>query len=271
MPESEYVFRTARVMDFEALERLINEFLPGFVQSGYWRWKYLLNPYFDQSFVVLTEKNGEIIGCVHWIPGRLKIASNIEVNANLGTDAVTIPEYRKRGIIKSMILFMENKGILASKGATVNYAYMINERFARGIQYTPLKSSTRPYLLLLSWKKTIKRINEANKNLRSSVEAQRMFAHLNLVLLFRLKGAPPLTISIRKEEISVSETESEHASVIVEGNLGTFNALMTGKRMRWKLLKAFATRRLRVRGSLLDLFKLWRSFGTVLKILRPTS
>jgi putative sterol carrier protein len=258
-------------MDFEALERLINEFLPGFVQNGYWRWKYLLNKDFDHSFIGVTEKNGEIVGCIHWLPGRIKIASNIDVRANLNTDGVTVPRYRRRGVIKSMMRFMRNTGILESKGAIIDYAYVINERFARAIGFTPIKSSTRSYQLLLSWKRTLKKIEKADKSIKSNPEVQKMLEGLNLVLLFRLKGAPPLTISITKEGVSASEKEPERANLVIESNLGTFISLLKSEGKKWKLLRAMAAGKLKVKGSLFDLVTLWQRFNAVLEVLRIAS
>jgi len=265
--KSQYSFRTARVTDFEALEKLVNEFLPGFVQNGYWRWKYLLNKDFHPSFIVVTEKNGEIIGCIHWLPGRIKIASNIEVSANLFTDTATIPQYRGRGVHKSMQSFMRNVGILESKGAILDYGYLINERFSRAISYTPIKSSTRSYKLLLNWKRTLRKVKEANSSIKSNPEVRKMLTGLNLVLLFRLKGAPPLTLSFEKGGISASERELKNANVVIESDLGTFMSLLKSERRKWKLLKALVTGKLRVEGSPLKLVSLWRRFSALLEVL----
>jgi GNAT superfamily N-acetyltransferase len=68
----------------------------------YWRWRYLDNPIGNKELVVCENNDGEIVGCLHSCPKKIKVGKG-EYLCSTGPDLAVHPEYRKRGIANRMI------------------------------------------------------------------------------------------------------------------------------------------------------------------------
>lgn len=88
----------------------------------YWRWKHLNNP-IGKSIVLVASHDGEIIGCNHTMPLRLKIGREIYLGG-IGVDEAVHPDFRGRGVWNDMAEMkkkMEKKSGMAIRlGLTLN-------------------------------------------------------------------------------------------------------------------------------------------------------
>ena len=97
-----------------------------------WFWKYRLNPNFDNSLVVIAEKDGKLVGSNYWLLRDLKLSSNTQVKAALGADIAVHPDYRGQGIGTELIRFPRLSGAFKEKGILVSYMFgrpELNKRF----------------------------------------------------------------------------------------------------------------------------------------------
>ena len=62
----------------------------------HWLWKYVANPY-DMGSSLVYEVDGEIVGCSHDVPNKLRIGGE-ELLSDLGSDLAVHPDYRGQGI-----------------------------------------------------------------------------------------------------------------------------------------------------------------------------
>jgi len=107
----------------------------------YWRWKHLDNPV-EPSIVVLAKKDGQIIGCNHGIPLKLKIFSDLYMCSQGADDSVS-PNFRGMGISKELQnirLDLEKK-----KFWTLNYGVIgdpiLIKSYKKRYDYLPIKIS----------------------------------------------------------------------------------------------------------------------------------
>jgi len=255
--------------DEEDLKQLIENVFRDFLNGKYWDWKYKFNPDFDPSLVAIAEKNGKIIGCNHWLLRRLKISALTEVKAVLGADIAVRPEYRGRGIGKSLLLFLRSSKAIRDKGAVLSYMFadpnLSKSFYGPAAGYIPAPTTTISYFKLLSWSKLKNNIKAVNEKIKH--ESKRL-EKLNLKILFQLSGAPQLLLKLSKKGIEDGETDLQNADVIVIGDLSTL-AVLKGREGRIRnLLKALLTRKLKIKGGLFSILKFYRSFWLVEEIFR---
>jgi len=262
-----YRYRKFTTNDVEAVRELVKSSFPNFLGGNYWEWKFLRNPDFDPSLIAVAEKNGKIIGCCHWLSRKINISGSLEINAILAADLAVSPEHRRRGVAKSLSLLLRETKAFKSKRAKVIYTFpdpQLTSRLHRPtLGYVPIKSSTRTYSKLLSWQKVIQKIKEMNTEPRLETKTQRTFSSSPLTLLLRLRGAPPLTIQIDQRSLRAIEGSVEPADVLIEGDFATFASLRVEKKTKSKLLKALITGKIKVKGSPICLFKLYRSLDVL--------
>lgn len=266
-----YKYRLFSLDDSDAIRELIKVTFQGFLDGKYWDWKHLYNPRFDPSLVAVAEKNGEIVGCSHWLQGKFKIARNIEVNSILTCDLAVKLEHRRRGIAKKLLLQRRTRETFKQRGIVINYDFA-NPKLAKKL-YTPLLGyikvglTTKKYYKMLSWRKIIEKIEKTSEHRKLEKETCGILSS-SLTILCRFRGAPPLTIQINQGSIKAIEGSIEPADVVVEGDLANFASLKGEKRIKSKLLKSLLTRKIKVKGNLIGLFKLYRNFNVLEKTFR---
>lgn len=256
-------FRIFSPKDSRAVRELIKTTFHDFLDGNYWDWKYLLNPDFDPSLVAVAEKNGEIIGCSHWIPRKIKITEDVKVNSILGCDLTVKTEHRGQGIAKGLLLqrrtqetFRNRKIVLIYHFTNVNLAKKLHIPL---LGYTGVKLSVKQYYKITSWKKLMSFVEEKNIGQAFYEEIPSKIRDLNFVILFRIIGAPPLALRFSKGKIEVSEEKCEDADVIVEGNISAFTSFLGVKKIKWQLLKAILKRKLKIKGKPWKLIKAYRN------------
>lgn len=247
------------------VKELVENTFRGFLNGKYWDWKYKLNPNFDSSLVAVAEKNGKIVGCNHWLLRELKISGSTEVKAVLGADIAVSPDYRGRGIGKSLLLFLRSSQAIRDKGVILSYMFAdpnLSKRFYKPVAgYISAPTTTVSYFKLLSWRKLKDRI----KILNEKIEKER-FEKFDLKIRFHLFGAPQLLLELNKNGVRVSERNFKNANVTIISDLSTLSILKEKKNRKRNLMRALLTGKLKIKGSFFSLFRFYRSFWLIEEI-----
>lgn len=265
-----YSYRKFATKDKEAVRRLVKATFPEFLNGDYWDWKYLSNPDFDPSLVVVAERGGEIVGCSHWLQRDFKISKNTAVRSILTCDLAVKPEHRSQGIARKLVLERRTLELFKKRGIIVNYDFstptLAKRLYQPVLGYVPVKSSTRTYFRLLSWRRMAENLEKV-----SAWEARVNFLgklpSAPLSVLLKLRGAPPLKIEISQEGIKALD-ESSEADIVIESSLAIFSSLKSDGITGTKLVMALITRKIKVKGKLTSLFRLYQSLGAIKAILR---
>jgi len=251
--------------DEESVKQLVENIFERFLGGKYWDWKYKLNPNFDPSLVAVAERDGKIIGCNHWLPRELKISASAKAKAVLGADIAVNPEYRGLGIGKSLLLFLRSSQAIRDKGVILSYMFAnpnLSKHLYRPVAgYIQAPTATVSYFKLLSWSKLNDRIKVVNEN----VNRERL-EKVDLKIRFQLSGAPPLLIELGKNGVKVSERDFKNANVTFTSDLSTLSILKEKKGRKRNLIRALLTGKLKIRGSLFNLFSFYRSFWLIEEI-----
>ena len=250
--------------DEKPVRELVENVFTYFLNGKYWNWKYKFNPNFDSSLVAVAEKNGKIVGCNHWLLRELKISGSTEVKAVLGADIAVSPEHRGCGIGKSLLLFLRSSQAVRDKDAVLSYMFAdpnLSKHFYRPVAgYIRASTTTVSYFKLLSWSKLKDRIKVVNEKIKSEKEK---LEKLDLKIRFQLSGAPQLLLELSKNGVRVSERNFKNANVTVISDLSTLSILKKKKCRRRNLIRALFTGKLKIKGSLVNLFRFYRSFWLI--------
>ena len=262
-----FLCRFFKFEDEEDVKKLVEGAFPNFLGGKYWDWKYKRNPDFNPSFLIaVAEKDGKIVGCNHWIPRRFKISPSKSVTAALGADITVSPEYRKRGIGKALLLFLRSPQIIKKKGIMLSYMFAdsrLGERLYKPVAgYVQVPTSTISYLKLLSWKKLRENVKVINERLKE----ERKLPKADLKIMFKIFGAPNLFLELGKDGVKASEKEFGKVDVTIISDLSTLSEIKEKKGRARDLLKALFTRKLKVKGGVFNIFKLYRSLWLIKEI-----
>lgn len=74
----------------------------------HWRWKYKQGP-IENDYITVCTKDGEIIGCEHIIPRRIKLGDEVVIG-NIGTDLAVHPDFRGLGLSRKIRAFHRSRG-----------------------------------------------------------------------------------------------------------------------------------------------------------------
>ena len=262
--EIEYSYRKFVQADETVLIKLVKEGFPDFLEGNFWVWKYKLNPDFDPSLVVVAEKDGQVVGCNHWLVRDFKLSRCLKVKASLGADIIVRPEHRGHGVGKALLKFFRTSKAFKEKGAILTYMFADRDLGKRlygpAVGYVAAPNSTTMYMKFLNCRRLKEKFQLINEAIESRKELQRELDGLNMRIVFRLRGAPAFSINLASNQIDLVEGELETADAIVEGDFPLFSSAMEGKRGASGLIKALLTRKLKVKKGKLKVFKLFKVF-----------
>jgi len=270
--ESEYVYRAIAKGDEEAVEGLVKHTFMHFLGDDYWKWKYSRNPNFDPSLVAVAEKDGKIVGCNHWLLRDIKLSSSLVGKAILCADIAVDPNHRERGVGKSLLLLLRSSRPSSTKGAVVNYMFAdpeLSKRLYRpAVGYIPIPTSTVRYTKRWSWREYIRRLEETHMEMIPKGGFSGKGVKREFKVVFHVLGAPPLTIAVNQGGIEASEENVEDADLTVKCDLTTLVSLRRKEKRMRRFLKAWLTRKLKVKGSLFGIISLYRNLHLVQEIFR---
>jgi predicted N-acetyltransferase YhbS len=275
LAENEYVLRTFTKGDKEAVRALVKRVFADNARSLLggepWEWKYLRNPNFDPSLVAVAERKGRIVGCNHWLLRDIKLTGLLVCKAILCGDIAVDPNHRKRGLGKSLLLFLRSSGLSNAKGSVLSYMFSTPELGKRlygpTVGYIRMSTSTVRYVKRWSWKNVVRKVNEINTN-PSQEDGLGKRATDDFAVVFHVIGAPPLTIVVNGGRIKALEESIVEARLKITTDLATFTALSRREKRVRRLLKAVLGRKLKVKGSLLSIIKLYQNLHRLEEIFR---
>jgi len=248
--------------DEENVKQLVESVFTYFLSGEYWDWKYKFNPDFDSSLVAVAEKDGKIIGCNHWLLRELRISGSTEVKAVLGADIAVNPEYRGQGIGKSLLLFLRSSQAIRDKGVVLSYMFAdpnLSKRLYRPVAgYVPGPAATVSYSKVLSWSKLKDRAEVVNEQINSE-----RFEKFDLKIRFQLSGAPQLLLELSKKGVRVSDGNFKNANITIKSDLSILSMLKKKKWRKRNLIRALLTGKLKVKGSLLNILRFYRSLWLI--------
>jgi len=261
-PTKNYLCRSYQDKDKDDIRKLVGGVFQNFLEGKYWDWKYYLDPDFDPSLVAVAEKDGKIIGCNHWLMRRFKISRSVQVNAFLGADIAVAPEYRGRGIGKSLLLFLRSSEAIAKKEATLSYMFA-DIGLSKGLYepvayYITVPTATVSYFRLSSWKKLMGRLSIINSRVENEKRLFEELSKTNLRILFLLSGAPPILIETSNGHVEARETDLKDPCITITSDFLTMTVLKEKKGRMRNIMKALIRRKLKVKGSFFNLLRLRR-------------
>ena len=274
MVEKMYKYRLFLPQDSDAVRGLVKAAFPNFLEGDYWDWKHFNNPQFDPSIVVVSEKDGEIVGCSHWLKGNIKIGSDLVVGSFLTCDLAVKPEQRGRGIARELLLQRRTRETFRSRGIVVNYDFA-DPRLAKRL-YTPLLGYTKvgvavkKYAKVLNWKRLIDFVSNEDAG-RILLRRFPKLRELNLSICFKSKSAPPLTLRFMNGKIEATENEPSDVHILVEADLRVLVSVFEAKHVMTQLLKAVFQRKIKIKGKFLKLYEVTQNFGLLKTVLRVIS
>lgn len=269
-----YKYRLFSSQDSDAVRELIRVAFPNFLEGNYWNWKHLNNPRFDPSIVAVAEKDGEIVGCSHWLQGDFKIGKNLAVGSLLTCDLSVKPEQRGRGIARELLLLRRTRETFRKKGIVVNYDFadpkLAKKLYTPLLGYTKVRLTVKKYVKMLGWKRLV---DFVSKKETAKVLLKRFpkLRNLNLSIRFKSKSAPSLTLRFANGEIEATENESSNVHITVESDLRTLISVFGAKHVRAQLLRALLERKIKIKGKLLKLYEVFQNFGLLKTVLRAIS
>jgi GNAT superfamily N-acetyltransferase len=261
------VCRAFTKKDERQVKALVETSFRDFLSGKYWDWKYKLNPKFDPSLVGVAEKDGRVVGCNHWLLRNLKLSNQSEVQAILGADIAVNPKFRGQGIAKSLLLYMRTLPVMSNRRARISYMFA-DPNLSRNLYepvagYIPAPSVTVSYIKILKWKELENRINVLNREIRNNAEKFGRLPKSELTILFRLLNTPQLLLSLSKKGIAIYEAGSEKARVTVTSDFTTLAKIKKKEHRMYHLFAALVTRKLRIQGSLVSLFRFYRNLWLI--------
>lgn len=247
-----------------ALIQLVENGFPNFLNGNFWVWKYRKNLDFDPSLIVVAEKDGEVVGCNHWLVRDLKLSSSLKVRTALGSDIVVHPKHRGKGVGKQLLRFLRLRGDYRNKGIILNYMFadpkLSKRLYGPTLGYVLAPNSTTTYKKLLNLRNLKERIRKLNRSIESKKELQRKLKGLKISVLFRLRGAPLFAIRIESNRIYLEEGEREDSDVVVETSLHLLSLTIEASNSMLYLVKAWIIGKVKIRKGLLKAFKLMKAF-----------
>jgi len=261
------VCRAFTKKDEEQVRELVETTFHDFLGGRYWDWKYKLNPNFSPSLVGVAERDGAIVGCNHWLLRDIKISNRSEVKAILGADIAVKPEFRGQGIAKSLLLYMRSLPIMTNKQAMISYMFA-DPSLSRNLYepvagYIPAPSMTVSFVKILKWKELENTITVLNKEIKSNKEKSDRLPKTELTILFLLLNTPQLLLSISKKGIGIYEAGSKKAKITVKSDFATLAILKRREHRIYHLLTALLTRKLKIQGNLISLFRFYRNIWLI--------
>jgi predicted N-acetyltransferase YhbS len=262
-----FICRTLREEDDEAVSRLIESTFSGFLGGKFWDWKYLRNPSFDRSFVAVAERNGEIVGCNHWLLRRFKLSSSLVLEGVLAADIAVDPEYRKKGVGKALMQFLRLQH--AERKLAIVYMFAnpeLRKHFHTPVGgYVPAPVGTTLYTKILNWNKVKRNASAFNERVRLGEFGDKL-GNVDLTVVFKVHGAPPLRLHVDKKGVD-ADVSAEGANVTISSDMETLGKIKGKEVDWWRLLGAVLTGRLKLRGGLGKILVTYRSLWIFREVL----
>lgn len=272
MMDEPFSCRAFRKEDEVAVQHLVETtFSNSILGGGFWNWKYLQNPGFDPRLLVVAEKDGEIVGCNHWLQRRFRLRSSKEVDCVLGADIAVMPECRKMGVGRALLQFLRTTNALRKYPLMYMFADPdLRKRFHTPVSgYVPAPCGTIGYTKILNWKK-VKQKASAFDEAVSAGRFGKKLRDVDLGVLFKVGSAPPLLFHLGRDGVEVFEKEetiNRRTDVVIIGDVSALNGLKGKEGGLTKMLATMLTGRIKIRGKPWKMWIAYRNFWVFREIL----
>lgn len=264
MKKLEYSYRKFAEADEPELINLVKKAFPSFLKGNFWVWKYKLNPNFDPSLVVVAEKDGQVVGCNHWLARDFKLSADLKVKASLGGDIIVSPEHRGHKVGKALLSFFRTSKAFKEKGIILTYMFAdpaLSRRFHQpAVGYVSAPDSTTTYTKFLNSRRLTEKFQVVNDAIQSRSDLQQKINGLNMRILFRLRGAPVFSINLADKRVEFAEGDLESPDTVIEGDFTLFSSAIEGKVGLSGLVNCLLTRKLKITKGKLKIFSLFKVF-----------
>lgn len=267
--EHDYSCRTFRDEDEKEVKQLIKNAFGSFLDGEFWYWKYKLNPNFDPSLVMVAEKDGIIIGCNHWLLKNFRLSPSLETKAILGADVAVHPDYRGKGVGKSLLHSLRSSEAMRNEQPSITYIFadppLVKHFHAPAGGYIPAPDTTVLYFKILNWRKLEESIRVLNEQIAAGKFKERL-SKFELKIRLKISDTPQLCLHMTEKGITV-EKNCENLDVTIVSDLASFQKLRTAKKRGRNMLTAILTRKLKVKARPGKLFTLYRNLWLFEEIL----
>ena len=184
--------RRFKMSDINGIVKLFEDVFEGSFSREWWKWKYILNPAGfrgEEGDIWIAEaSDGEVVG--HWavIPEKMKLGSTT-VTVAQAVDAATHPDYRGRGIFKTLV-----KSVCSDAKMRYRFVFGFPNELYRGYEKLGWKSFRMiEFLNFINYNCSLKSYFENNLKFHLAKIALKVFRaknHLSLSLYFeKLMGS----------------------------------------------------------------------------------
>ena len=267
-----YSCRSLRCEDEEKVRLLIKNCFDDFLEGEFWNWKYKLNPDFNSNLVAVAESNGEIIGCNHWLLKNFKLSPFLRTKAILGADIVVDPKYRSKGVGRKLLASLRASEVVKTDRPSIIYIFA-DPSLAKHFHtpaggYVPAPDKTVFYFKILNWNKLKANAQILNEKI-SAGNFKDKLSDFHLNITFKISDAPPLSISMTERGVIVdrkTDASKRDADITISADLATLQQVGAKQKRLRNVFKALLTRKLSVKGSLLNLLTLYRNIWILQEI-----
>ena len=255
--DGEYTVRTYKEGDDDQIKSLLALHYNAAVIEN-WDWRVKKDPYFDPDGIIIAEKDGKMVGITSFSIVDLKMGDTATVKACVGNYVVVVhPEHRMRGIYTQIHRRAYEYSL--SKGAVVyinNLGGLILDKIQR-----PVFGRAPIYKVDVDrWYKTIdayKIIKSGISILNHTIEQEGLNEEIKNyrmhVLILTQEGVFNL-FSDDRGFFTVERGKIINPDIVIEGDFVSF---IEAKSSKLALFKLLLKRKLKVRGNIRKLIKLY--------------
>jgi predicted N-acetyltransferase YhbS len=248
-----FTCRALRNEDEKKVKGLIKDVFGDFLDGEFWNWKYKYNPFFDPALVVVAQRNGELIGCNHWLLKNFMLSPTLETKAVLGGDIAVDPKCRLKGVGKALLHSLRTSEAVKKKKPSIVFMFA-DPSLAKHFHnpkggYFPAPDRTTFYLKILHWRKLKENVQRLNEQIAAGKFGESL-PKTELKVAFKIRNAPQLSFTMSGKGVEVKENElccEKDSDITVQADLATLEKVGSRKNRMWNLFAALLSGKLRIR------------------------
>lgn len=214
-----------------------------------WLWRYRWKPGSDPALILVAENAGRLVGCLHRSHINLYLGQGIVVPAVLEGDLYVLPEYRRQHLGAELMRSPSFGGAFLTYGFT---SPEVLDRFHSNLGLVEVPWQGVRYRKLLRIEPLLSALSGSELPLKAGKSGLPEGKPLTIqVCPDRL---PPFFLKLQGKTILGQLGRADAADLTVSGDLGFLRRPRLGSLL--PLLWRFLTGRLRIRGSVMALFRL---------------
>jgi hypothetical protein len=243
----------------------------GFYGGPFWDWKYG-DPDGPQPVIMITEADGDVIGCSHYLKVPYQLGGGREMLGLAGGDLFVKPEARRRHVATELSL--ESRKIVTATEPEATFVVMftwdaLGAHYEKLLGYTRLDVSQRQWSKRLDWGPQSERLAEASPRLVTKYPG---LARAHHGLRLEVGGAPPLDVVVGPDGFRAGPISGLPVIRIRAKGPETLSIRESGLPAVWAVA-AVIGRRFQVSGSrraIREALSVAGAYARVLRILRRT-